>query len=515
MHIVLIACHTSLLYWLNTSNSTINFRLLVIEVTMLKLAILLNTWQLDEWRERNIQGLRKDLAPSHFEDFIVGMDIPGVKNWGDEATFLRNLQRIAGEYDYLVIIKALNSPISSFVVQNMIKTMIFSRHDYLYFDGSEFGFGNNLRIEIIRPSAINLLISGGAKLLSDGSIDAFAKCDAGCYFPTPDDCGAYYRDFFTLLYSYPMIINIEGVSACNIQCKMCRFHGQQSSHYRKPSQPYMSQALFRKIIDEVAVYPRKPYIEMCLRGEELLAEDFLWKVRYIKDHGLHAFLVTNGQLLSRKISRSILELGLDHVVISCEGHDKDTFERIMRKGSHDRWRQNVDDLLAEKTRMGSNTWVTIKLVMQHDNLNRIDSFADYWRARPVNSFVLQNFLEFGDNGHHISRYTPRPLPWRLPCRQFFLNAAINTAGLTSPCSVHDMERNENMIGDISKDTLLDIWRGDRMNAFRTHVLEGRYEEVPFCANCQGDTCKSIVMARWNEGEWFKTVCHSVVIYQRI
>lgn len=481
---------------------------------MRRLSILINTWQDDNWRSRNVSALSALPGVAHQEEFIVGMELPGVSNWVDAATFWDKLAAIARESDFLVLVKALDVPVETSVIENMLRHLTVARYDYLYFDGSEFGFGNNLRFEVMRASIVPQLIERGATLFSDGSIDAFGRCDADGYFPLQEDCAAYYGKYADTIYSHPAIVNLEGASVCNLKCTMCRFHGQDEG-YEAPSKAFMDWEMFTRLVDEVAEYPKKPAIELCLRGEELMAEDFVDKVAYIKGKGITLMLVTNALLLKGDVVYDILEAGIDHITVSCEGATKETYEKIMVGGSYDDLMRNMDELFAARDDVGAATWITMKMVVQHDNLHEVDAFVEQWKATPANGIVLQNFLEKTGDGMHLSRYTPRPLPWRIACRQFFMNVAVATSGEVSPCNVHDFEQDKNMIGSLREGSLKESWKSDRMGRFQASVLDEKFDDVPFCGTCLGDTCKSVVLARWREKEWLKTVFHSVVAYQRL
>lgn len=481
---------------------------------MLNLAVFLNTWQDDDFRAENVDILKKTPALGSFEEFVIGMDVSGVTRWEDEKEFWNRLGKAAGNHAYILCVRAINASISGVTIDAMVKEIISRRYDYLQFDGSEFGHGNNLRYELIRSSALPKLIANGAKLFPDGSIDAFGKCDAACHFPTPEEMISIYSRMMSDGHAeYPRIVNLEGVSACNIRCTMCRFHGQ-SNEYRRPSVSAMEFDLYKKVIDEIAEYPVKPTLEMCLRGEELLAKDFIEKVRYTKSKGIPIILVTNALLLTRDIAQKILGYGIDHIVISSEGYTPETYNKIMDRGDFTTFRKNVDALFEEKERMNSNVWLTSKLVLQDDNIYEVDGYVEYWKKQPVDAIVMQNLLKTTADGYHKSYYTPRPLPWRIPCRQFFLNTAITTSGEVTPCSVHDQEGADYMVGNVSERSLLDVWRGETMEKFRRAALEERYDDIPFCAKCDGNTCKSVLMARWDEGGWIKSIHHSFVLYLR-
>ncbi|MGQ3683438.1 MAG: SPASM domain-containing protein [Candidatus Loosdrechtia sp.] len=64
----------------------------------------------------------------------------------------------------------------------------------------------------------------------------------------------------------------------------------------------------------------------------------------------------------------------------------------------------------------------------------------------------------------------------------FYNLNINALGKVSPC-VFDYKNNI-VVGDIAKESLVDIWNGKKMNDFRRmHLKKERYKHAD-CSNCE-------------------------------
>ena len=78
----------------------------------------------------------------------------------------------------------------------------------------------------------------------------------------------------------------------------------------------MSEEIYRKSIDEVANTDPDTEVWLADHGESLIVgEDIIDKLSYAKSRGLRkVFLNTNGMLLTRAISRGLVENGLDGIL---------------------------------------------------------------------------------------------------------------------------------------------------------------------------------------------------------
>jgi MoaA/NifB/PqqE/SkfB family radical SAM enzyme len=78
---------------------------------------------------------------------------------------------------------------------------------------------------------------------------------------------------------------------------------------------HLDFTLIKKLIDQL--YPFKPYISLCGRGEPFLHPDFFEIISYIKSKGLWCGVDTNGTLIEKNVDR-ILSTKIDIVNISID-----------------------------------------------------------------------------------------------------------------------------------------------------------------------------------------------------
>jgi len=123
----------------------------------------------------------------------------------------------------------------------------------------------------------------------------------------------------------PLCIDIETASVCDLACPFC---------YRESlatPDKIMSQNLFKNIVDQ-AVDMGVPSIKLNYRGEPLMHPKLYRMIEYAKQKGIIETIInTNATHLSEKISRRLIDAGLDFMIYSFDGGTKETYEK-MRPG---------------------------------------------------------------------------------------------------------------------------------------------------------------------------------------
>ena len=131
----------------------------------------------------------------------------------------------------------------------------------------------------------------------------------------------YYYPRLSILKEYPIHIDIELSSKCQLKCPMCfRFHRPIEK------QGNMRFETFKKIIDEIA--GRVYSIKFTGRGEPLINNEFSKFMKYVKDKQFGEIaIITNGQLMNEEIMHCLIDNTVDRVAFSIDGL-KDEYEKI-------------------------------------------------------------------------------------------------------------------------------------------------------------------------------------------
>ena len=143
----------------------------------------------------------------------------------------------------------------------------------------------------------------------------------------------------------PVKLWIESTNHCNLRCVMC-----PSRSDRVTKRGFMELSLFKKIIDESAesVYS----VNLHHRGEPLLHKDLPEMIQYCKKKGIYTQIHTNGTLLTRSLSRAILESGLDLISFSMDGYDKRSYESIRAGANFEKTLENIRGFVSQRNETG-------------------------------------------------------------------------------------------------------------------------------------------------------------------
>ncbi len=243
---------------------------------------------------------------------------------------------------------------------------------------------------------------------------------------------------------------------------------------------YMDFKLFKKIIDEGSKNGLKS-IKLNWRGEPLMHPKIVDMVRYAKEKGvIEVMFNTNGQLLTEKLAKGLIDAGLDKIIFSMDGATKKTYEKIRRGADYDILVNNIKRMInLRNERKLRKPFVRVQTVKMQDTAKEINKFVEMWR--PIVDYIA--VLDYSNRGEKDSRgiKTEWYPTGRLPCPQPFQRLMVAFDGTALPCCFDWM--NLNPVGDANKQTIKEIWNGEPLRKFRQMHKERRLNEIPLCKNC--------------------------------
>ncbi len=176
----------------------------------------------------------------------------------------------------------------------------------------------------------------------------------------------------------PRRVTIETIFGCNAHCNMCVI--DQPTTRKKG---VMSQELFKKIVDELMPY--REHLEMFDLfglGEPLLDPHIFERVQYVKEKGFkNLAFSTNADLLDEKKQRKLLETGIDSVLFSVDGIDKETHERIRRGVSFERVIANILGIIKMRNEGDYKTRFIVRSIIQDSNRDGWERYYTFWKSK--------------------------------------------------------------------------------------------------------------------------------------
>lgn len=126
---------------------------------------------------------------------------------------------------------------------------------------------------------------------------------------------------------FPEYLNIETTNKCNLKCVMC------PRDKMTRAEGTMDMDLYRKIVEDCSNYASEhiKVFSLFMDGEPLLDDLLEERIRIARKAGIRFIeIATNGTLLTRSRARSLVESGLDSIIIALEDIDKGVHEHIRR-----------------------------------------------------------------------------------------------------------------------------------------------------------------------------------------
>jgi len=263
----------------------------------------------------------------------------------------------------------------------------------------------------------------------------------------------------------PRAIQIETNLACNATCPFCPYVHME----RGPKA--MEDWVWRKIVDETRglgiVY--RPF----LINEPLSEKRLPQIIRYIKqDATAKVEINTNGGLLNEKRSREILEAGIDVVRLSVDGFSKQTFEPARPGVDYDAVVRNVHRFVELRDAGSHRVHVEMRMIDMPENKHEQAAYVDYWKPI-VDEVLIVPLYRWPWEGQEK--------PVRKPCLKILDEMFFYTDG-TSPLCCWD-SAGRGLVGDVKKESVLDIWNGPVMRAMRDLLDRGRRDLIHLCSRC--------------------------------
>ncbi len=296
--------------------------------------------------------------------------------------------------------------------------------------------------------------------------------------------------------STPYVVQIFPIYACNFKCKYCIFSVEKSKRYFISDKAVMELELYKKCVDEMAQFPEKiKVVRFVGIGEPLLHKQIADMVKYTvdKDIANTVEILTNASLLTHEMTDALVNAGLDRLVVSLQGVDK---EKYLKVSSIDLdFEQFIDNLRYFYEHKG-NTQVYIKIVdialdNEAEKEKFYELFGDICDTMAIeNTVPIHTGVDFEDV---LVEKDKGKTQFGLPvcdvkvCPQPFFHMQINPDGKVVPC--YSFEYPE-ILGDCNIETVNDIWNGERFHEFRRKMLDGLEGVSPICKEC------SIIKYRW-------------------
>lgn len=293
-----------------------------------------------------------------------------------------------------------------------------------------------------------------------------------------------------ILAGNPWAASIEPTTSCNLRCPECPT-GMQSLSRSKGT---MTLDVFSKILDKLS--PDLIYLTLYFQGEPLLNPHFTHMVQLARKHRIFVATSTNGHFLNDRNVDEIIKSGLNHLIISVDGIDQQTYEQYRVKGDLQTVTDGIKRLVVAKKAAKSKTpFIELQFIVMRHNEHQIPQMREFAKQSGVDqlSFKSAQVYNFDTKSSIIptlkskSRYrqtsdgkwvTARKI--RNRCHRIWSSLVITWDGKAVPCCYDKNADHET--GNLLEESLSEIWKNKRYISFRRQVLENRSANE-ICRNC--------------------------------
>ncbi len=313
----------------------------------------------------------------------------------------------------------------------------------------------------------------------------------------------------------PYAILVEPTTACQLECPLCPVG---NGMLERPAQ-FLPMDVYQKAIDELAPYLYT--MNFNGSGEPLLHPRLVEMIQYGAKKGIWMDVFSNFQLLRNDVIDALPASGLNRILISLDGTDKETYESYRIRGSFERITQNIRRLVEKRDATpDSPLQIDIQFVAMKQNEHQIEEIQKVVRDLGADQLIIKRTFLFqgtGDTQKTLS-YLPdsealslykkdqlRPDDAKNPvdfkgaehriCELLWTSAVILADGRVSPCcfDYHGWV----ILGDVRQDTFAAIWNGPEYQAFRA-MVSADWRKVKLCTSMLGG-CPTM---RLEPSDWY-------------
>ena len=297
----------------------------------------------------------------------------------------------------------------------------------------------------------------------------------------------------------PLNIDLELASICNLRCPMCFIPDpsfedfiSQKSEDGKPLRRVMSTEMAFKIIDQAAEIG-VPAIKFNWRGESTIAPNYSKIVSYASEKtmmsgsfGADGYTEEPSffELLSNT-NANCPDAALDglmkctKVMISLDSMVPETYLKMRVGGNLDKAKGTINKLIK---RGHKNVWVRRVLTKENYKEDFFGMVRSEWgdKVHVSQHYCfdrnINNYMEISGCDHD------QDMP-RKYCQYPSQRLVITSRGMVYPCCIDLHETIP--VGDINKQTLLEIWNGEPMKKLRSDLRSNDVSKMnPTCQHCE-------------------------------
>lgn len=283
----------------------------------------------------------------------------------------------------------------------------------------------------------------------------------------------------------------EITNICNAKCTFCAY--RKLSNNRKIG--IMSFDIFKKALDDYKKMGGEIISLTPTVGDPLIDPGLLKKIYYaVNDAKIKkVYFYTNGILLYKDdLYKKLIDSGIHRIDISTQGCDKKLFEKVYGVPLYDQLIKGINALLDYNKQKGEPVSISIdfrsaqkpsEVLNSDDFINNIKPFL----SKKVGYSFMVDYDNWGGNINQsdlvgVMKLRRKPRFKKTPCfRTFDASVLFDGSVRLCACRIKDTEFDDLIVGNITKNSLQEIYYGEEALKVRKSFTENKCPST--CVDC--------------------------------
>lgn len=298
----------------------------------------------------------------------------------------------------------------------------------------------------------------------------------------------------------PYILFLDPCNLCNLRCPLCPTGMNDLGR----KQGMMSFECFQRYLE-----PHLPYLfEVNVHnwGESLINPEIFRMIEHAQSRNVGTNMSSNLVIAQPHHLDGLIDAGLEHLTVSLDGADQESYEKYRVRGNFDRVVENMADLIAKRNARGRKApfveWQYIVMKHNQHKVEEAEALAnklgvDRIRFIPVGlpyesrnrQILADEWFPTDFEGRDKGKDTPQTFGQAdrpAPCYYLYRSMVVNTDGGVSPCCIVYKDRRD--FDHMEAHETIDIgaiWNNEKYRSARALYTDKEWEGRPrtVCDGC--------------------------------
>ena len=203
-----------------------------------------------------------------------------------------------------------------------------------------------------------------------------------------------------------LVVQFDPVNLCNLRCTMCYYGNPEYTKRKRKGAVRFSEEEVGQLAERF--FPLTLALNVGAAAEPTVYKNVDHIVSLAKRHGVPTVsMTTNGQALTDSQIKALVHAGLDEIIVSCHGVNKETYEKFMVNATYDKFISLLDRITKEKQRAGSSLpHLRINYTVNPENLDELVSFFPQFREYDISTLQIRPVVDIPDAPYQWESFAP-------------------------------------------------------------------------------------------------------------